>query len=123
MNPPVDLTSFDETIKQLAEAVYLQVESGLLGAPWTYATLDVRYARNGSSWLSKIRVSTSANPSASIDMSNEIDLLLITLSGMRATIFENEWFGLKLGIDADRRCKISLNYDANCSNDKAFFDS
>jgi hypothetical protein len=90
---------------------------------WTHATLDVRFDKHGASWLTKLRVATPLGTTISLKMNNDIDLLLITLNSIRATVFEHEWYGLLLDIDTERHCNINLNYDPNCSEDATFYDS
>ena len=123
MVQPPNLTAFNEAIKQIAEAVYRAIESDKKNGQWSHAILSVCFDRSGSSWISKIRVHTPHGINAAIKTSNDIELALIALNAMRATIFEHEWFGLQVNVDAERHCKINLNYDPRCFEDKTFYDS
>src|ERR1700733_4947710 len=102
---------FETLIRQLGEAVYNQVSSAMEGKIWESCFLDVRYDNKGSSWLSRIRVLISDGRILSVKMSNEIDIILISLNSQRR-IFTEEWFGIILNILPDKRCEIELNYNS-----------
>src|SRR5687768_6457453 len=57
MNETPSLADFDKALKALGVAFYDWIQSQMLAKPWTGATLDVRYAGDGS-FLDKIRVAT-----------------------------------------------------------------
>jgi hypothetical protein len=114
---------FEQAIRQLAEAVYRTVASEMAAREWSYAVLEVRYNRQGSAWLSKIRAATPGGGVVSIPMNNSIDLVLISLNAMRRSASQDEWYGLNLNVDRGRQCTIDLNYDRSYHEDASFFDA
>jgi hypothetical protein len=115
--------NFEQAIRQLADAVYRTVASEMAAREWSYAVLEVRYNRQGSTWLSKIRATTPGGGTVSIRMNNDVDLVLISLNAMRRTAAQDEWYGLSLNVDRGRQCTIDLNYDPSCHEDASFFDA
>jgi hypothetical protein len=113
---------FERLIRQLGEALHHQVDSDLAGRDWVSAFLDVRYEKNGESWLSKVRAVRSDGESVSVKMRNDIDVCLISLNSFRKS-FGDEWYGIVLTVESDRRCQIELNYDPACSEDQSFYDT
>jgi len=101
---------FERLIRQLGEAVHHRVASKLAGRDWVCASLDVRYDSTGTSWLSKLRATRSDGESVSVQMSDDIDVCLISLNSFRKS-FGDEWYGIFLTVEIDRRCQIKLNYD------------
>jgi hypothetical protein len=115
-------SEFEVLIRRLSQAVVDQIKSEIPGTTWDRAILDVRYAENGSSWLSKLRAMTPCGDDISVELNHDIDRCLILLNSFRKS-FGDEWFGLLLTIHADQRCEMKLNYDPNCSEDDSFFDA
>jgi hypothetical protein len=113
---------FERLIRQLGEAVHHQVDSDLAGRDWVHAFLDVRYQRTGESWRSKIRAMRFDGEFVSVKMSNDIDVCLISLNFFRKS-FGDEWYGIVLTVESDRRCQIKLNYDPDCSLGESFYDT
>ncbi|MDZ4782046.1 MAG: hypothetical protein SGJ19_17495 [Planctomycetia bacterium] len=113
---------FEDLTRRLSQAVFDYVTSGMNGKNWISATLDVRYDPSGHSWNSKIRVTSDDGPPESLDMTNDIDVLLISLNSHRRDLGD-EWYGLLLTMQADQHCKIKLNYDSRCSEDASFFNN
>lgn len=132
------LESFEQALKQLAELLLQCVETELHERQWDHAILDVRYDKEGSSWMSKIRVTMPLKAGfwdkvvayiqvyeltpeiVSLRVTNEIDDVLSSLNKMRR-LFKDEWFGILMKVDSTKKCSTNLNYDSNCSEDLSFF--
>ena len=110
---------FETLIRQLAGDTFEQACAQMAGAPWEYASLDVRFTGDGSFW-SKIRVTTVAEANVDLESKNSISIALIELDSQREMLAD-KWHEMKLLVYPDRRCDIRLNYDANNLED--FFDS
>ncbi len=134
------LESFEQALNQLAEMLLHGIETELQGRRWDQAILDVRYAKEGSSWVSKIRVTMPLKAgfwdkvvayiqvykitpeTVSIRVTDEIDGVLSSLNEIRG-LFQDEWFGMLMRLDSTKKCSTNLNYDSNCSEDPSFFNT
>src|SRR5687767_13982598 len=86
---------FDRLMREVGETILRDVEGVMSGQQWLRASLDVRYAEDGSSWVSRLRVNPSAEEDADVEVSMDIHGLLIDLNSQRR-LFGSEWFGLML---------------------------
>ena len=122
MSQSPEINDLGQLLRDMAGRVVKRVEADLKGLEWQHILLDVRYRKNGSSWISKIRVSTQERGLVSVRMSNEIDLLLITLNSLRC-VLKDVWYGLKMEIDHTQQCQTTMDYNPDCSADKSFYDA
>jgi hypothetical protein len=116
------IQNFTDTVKQLGETLHRRLTSVMMDKAWLRAILDVRYSRDGSSWLSKIRVFVPNGESISVGMTDEVDLILITINTMRSTAFQDTWYGLKLELTPDQECSVRLNYDPAWAEDASLVE-
>jgi len=117
------LNEFDAKVRALGVALHAQVKREIGKKKWVCATLDVRFAQQGSSWLSKIRVTVPNSEMVSISVPADIQLILLDLNALRRASFSDEWYGLILEVNPQGNCTVSLNYNSQCAEDESFFDT
>ncbi|MBP3955557.1 hypothetical protein J8F10_09715 [Gemmata sp. G18] len=110
----------DETLKRLAELIYSAAQSRLTGSEWHEVIFEVRYNKQGESWITKLRVNLSSGEITSLNTPSEITLLLIDINESR-TVLGHQWYGAAVKVGAAGQCEIQLNYDPDCAEDASFF--
>jgi hypothetical protein len=121
MSDTPSFEDFDRAIRRLGEALYNWVISQMSQKPWQRATLEVRYAHDGTYWHDKIRVEIPGQPDVSLGTTNEIAQILIELNKLRR-MFHREWYTMRLQISNDRKVEVKYGHDPNAAEDASFFE-
>ena len=119
-----DIFRLGPILRALGEAVWAgaNAEAARANADWTSVTLDVRYSADGGSFLHKVRMGLADGTDVSLSLPERVTLLLIELEKVRGA-GDSRWHGLLLTITAAGDAEARYNYDPNCADDGAFFDS
>ena len=90
------MADFDKAIRELGRALFdwIKTKSGPIA--WAQATLDVRYASDGSYWNHKIRMLTPEHGAISFGTNLPIDQALSTLNDLRPLL---GWYSFKMQIE------------------------
>jgi hypothetical protein len=110
----------DEALKQLAELIYGVARSRLADSEWHDVVFEVRYSKQGDSWITKLRATLPSGEVTSLDTPSEITLLLIDINESR-TVLGHQWHGAVIKVVEAGQCEIQLNYDPDCAEDVSFF--
>jgi hypothetical protein len=116
-NPSME--DFDEAIRRLGEVFFAWVQSQVQPGKWSRATLEVRYASDGSYWNDKVRVETADRGVVSIGTTDSIREMLAALNHLRLVL---GWYRLELRVGSDGRVTASYGYDPRCAEDPTFFN-
>ena len=118
MNNEPSFEKFDATIRLLAEAFHRWVLSEMAGKPWGRASLEARYASDGSYWHDKMRVEVPGQEAVSLGTTQEISRILSELNDLRRMF---GWYSFKLDVGTDEKVTINYNYDPKSAEDPSFF--
>ncbi|MBY0457501.1 MAG: hypothetical protein K2V38_09210 [Gemmataceae bacterium] len=88
---------------------------------WTNVFLDVRFDGKGG-FSSKIRATLTSGKIISLLTPTELTHQLLSLESARPA-GKDRWFGCVLTVTAAGECEMKMNYDPNCAEDPAFFES
>jgi hypothetical protein len=94
------------------------------GPQWLSAYLDARWFSDGEGFKAKIRVVKPNDASdGSIQLSYEIEDLLLEISSMRKEGSVTGWYGLKITVGSDGALTTDLDADPNCVVDPTWYHS
>ncbi len=93
------------------------------GIKWRRAYLDARFAEGGAS-LTKFRLELDdGQVLKGMRESFDVLQLLEDLWSLRHEGLVQHWFGVKIILLPGGECETQFNYDPECINDRAFFDT
>ncbi len=114
------LEDLDKTIRSLGEIYLGWVQAHFrAGEEWIRATLEVRYASDGSYWDDKMRVEKIDHKILSLKTTQSIREILTALKTMRLVL---GWYSMKMQIESSGEVKVNYGYDPNSVDDPSFFE-
>ncbi len=119
----IQQSEYDAIVQQMAQIVLSDLRSDVRSS-WTFAFIDLRFPPGGGSCVSKERIHLEDHGESSISLRlRGFTPLVFRLFEAKDQLFSPEWYGIKLTVFPDGRHTIEYNFDPDCRNDPAFFES
>lgn len=121
---------FQKVLDEVAAILFDEVRTEMADKAWSSLFYDYRSVASGNTQISKLRIVLPDGeltwleepPIEKIPVESRLAPFFDKLRKIRDTAFADKWYGVKVTIQADGKCKVDFDYDPKCAGDPTFFD-
>jgi hypothetical protein len=107
-----------------------EVRTEMAGKAWGSCFYDYRREPSGDMRISKLRIVLADGKLTYLDdppiektpVESRVAPFFNKLWEIRKTASADKWYGIKITIESDGKCKVDFDYDPECAADPTFFD-